>query len=110
MKSNPGPGVVHAGRLRLGLFSNAVGRERGFGSDRPFSCVRERSMYLFFSGRWCIKPADVTHLFWMLYATAGQQQQQEPEGCVGGLLVLVVVVVLMGGNLPSVRRPGQNDR
>lgn len=30
------------------------------------------------------KPADVTHLFWMLYATAGQQQQQEPEGGGGG--------------------------
>lgn len=29
------------------------------------------------------KPADVTHLFWMLYATAGQQQQQEPERCGG---------------------------
>lgn len=38
--------------------------------------------------------ADVRDLFWMPGATAGQQQQQEQGG----------------EGMPSVRRPGQNDR
>ncbi len=37
--------------------------------------------------------ADVRDLFWMPGATAGQQQQQQ-----------------QGEGMPSVRRPGQNDR